>query len=114
MATILSFLWSKLEEGATNPSDLSYPGFVTDTRSAPLQIMFELDVRNDRHLAAWRQRWRLKMFDDGTYGFHPFDETVGQRRLLAGVTQRKAASADVNDLAEAARIRAIRGARASP
>ena len=110
MSVVLSFLWSKLNEGARSRYDLSYPGFVTDTRSDPLQICFELDIRNDRHLADWRQRWRLKMFDDGTYGFRPFDETVGQRRSLAGGMQQGHSSAGVNDLPESARIPAIRGA----
>ena len=113
MSIVLSFLWTTLREGEANLYDLPYPGFVTDTRSPPLQILFELDVRNDRHLAAWRQRWRLKMFDDGMYAYQPFDETVGQRRLLAGVKQRDAASVEVNVLTEAARIRAISGARAT-
>jgi hypothetical protein len=113
MSIFLSFLLTKLREGARNLYDMPYPGFVTDTRSSPLQIMFELDVRNDRHLAAWKQRWRLKMFNDGTYGFRPFEEAVGQRRALAGVTQRNPASAEVNDLTKATRMRAIRGARAT-
>ena len=91
MSIVMSFLWTKLRDGTKNLYDVPHPAFVMDTRSAPSQITFELDVRNDRHLAAWRQRWRVKMFNDGTYGFRPFEETVGQRRVLAGLTNWKPA-----------------------
>lgn len=110
---ILSFLRNKLREGAKDLYDVPYPGFVTDTRSSPLQTTYELDVRNDQNLAAWKKKWRLKMFNDGTYGFKPFEESVGQRRALAVVTQRNPASAEINDLTKAKRMRAIRGARAT-
>ncbi|HZR35315.1 MAG TPA: hypothetical protein VFA75_08050 [Nevskia sp.] len=74
--------------------ELPFPGFVTDTRSSPVEVRFELDLRNDRNRAAWSQRWRTRAFEEGRYGAQPVEETVSARRAAAGKTQRPFAAAE--------------------
>ena len=107
MSNFITAIRDKFQNGEIS---LPYGSFVTDTRSSPIEVQFELDVRNDRHLAAWHEKYRLKAFEEGRYGARPFEETVSARRAAAVKPQKATA-----DLAGAAsnKVHRINGALAA-
>lgn len=107
MFKLISLLRDKIRQDGIDFHALPLPGFVIDTRSSPIEIRFELDVRNDRHLAAWRERWHTKAFNEGWYGDQLVEETVSARRPAAAVP--KAAAAAEARPAAAARVLRLNG-----
>jgi hypothetical protein len=87
---------------------LPFPGFVTDTRSSPVEIQFELDVRNDEHRAAWSKKWRTQAFNEGRYGDQAVEETVSAARAAA-IPQKAGAAAEAGAGTAAAKVVRLNG-----
>jgi hypothetical protein len=94
MFKMLSLIRGAMHQDDIRFYELPFPGFVTDTRSSPLEIQYELDLRNDQNRAAWSQRWRTKTFEEGRYGLQPVEETVSARRPVAAKPQKAATVAE--------------------
>ncbi len=98
MFKFISQIRARLNRDEIDFYELPFPGFVTDTRSSPVEVRYELDVRNDQNRAVWSQRWRTRAFEEGRYGALPVEETVSARRAAAGkagVAEQPAAAAKV-------------------
>ncbi len=109
MFKLISLIRDKFRQDGIDFYALPFPGFVTDTRSSPLEVRFELDVRNDRNLAAWSQKWRFKAFEEGRYGALPVEETVGARRVAVGNRHRAGASAEKPAAATTSKVLRLNG-----
>ena len=94
MFKLISLIRDKIGQTEDDFHTLAFPAFVVDTRSSPIEVRFELDVRNDRNMAAWKQRWRFKAFEEGRYGMQPIEETVSVRRPAVGNRQKAGGSGE--------------------
>lgn len=90
MFKFISLIRDRFHQDEIDLYELPFPGFVTDTRSSPVEVQYELDVRNDQNRAVWSQRWRTKTFEEGRYGAQPVEETVSARRAVVAKPQKAA------------------------
>lgn len=108
MFKFISLIRDRFHQDEIDFHELPFPGFVTDTRSSPVEIRYELDLRNDRNRAAWSQRWRTRAFEEGRYGAEPVEETVSARRTAVGKTQRASLADQPAPAAAAAAAKVVR------